>query len=76
LESPAGALSRQIASGASDDQIVEDWHLAALARFPTEAEWAACRERLAEASQPEARREALVDIAWALLNSKHFAFNH
>ena len=48
-------------------------YLAAYARFPTDAERRHALEYLQR--QSDARR-GLEDLAWALLNSREFLFNH
>ena len=45
-----------------------------LCRVPTEAEVALVRETLATSKQPPA--DALADLAWSLLSSSEFRFNH
>lgn len=56
------------------DQVVTELYLATLSRFPTADEL-----RLATApfgQDPAARRTAVEDVLWALLNSAEFVFNH
>jgi mono/diheme cytochrome c family protein len=55
-------------------EIIRTLYLTALSREPVEMEM----EKLLATVQadPKARREALEDIFWALLNSKEFIFNH
>jgi Protein of unknown function (DUF1549)/Protein of unknown function (DUF1553) len=55
---------------------VEAVFLAVLARPPDAEEQHGCVEELKNAASGEARRRALSDILWALLNSTEFAFNH
>jgi hypothetical protein len=52
------------------------WH--AFSRPPQDEERQKCLALLAEAAQqgPQARREALEDLVWALLTSREFLFNH
>ena len=54
--------------------IIRTLYLSTLSREPTDMEM----EKLLAAvpEDPKARREALEDIFWALLNSKEFIFNH
>ena len=69
-----GRLDRLLKSGASDRQIVEEFYLAALTRFPTPRERA---DLLAFIQQPSSRRqEALEGFVWALIGSREFAYNH
>jgi hypothetical protein len=55
-------------------EIIGTLYLTALSRGPTDMEM----EKLLAAvpEEPKARKEALEDIFWALLNSKEFIFNH
>lgn len=73
LRHERGMVSRLLREGKSDQEIVEHFTLAALARFPTklEAELAAQSVR-----KSGSRREGLEDFVWALLNSKAFLYNH
>jgi hypothetical protein len=68
LSAPDNRIGRLLAEGKSNEQIVEEFYLAALSRYPTPAEQSAAREIL----QRSDRRQALEDIVWALLNSKEF----
>ena len=57
------------------ERLGEDLYLAALSRWPTDAE----RERLVGelvAAQPEDRRQAIEDLYWSVLTSREFLFNH
>ena len=67
-------LKRLIAAGKSDQEILDEFYLAALARVPTEAERAKLTEYLA--ARKDARELALQDSLWAVLNTKEFMFNH
>ena len=57
----------------SDEQAVELMYLCAFNRSPTAEEKLHFVQRLAEA---ENRGEAMVDMAWVLLNSSELAWNH
>ncbi|MBM3801299.1 MAG: DUF1553 domain-containing protein [Acidimicrobiia bacterium] len=72
LSNEAGRLHRLLQSGASDRQLVEEFYLAALSRFPTEREWAGLQKIFAE----RPRREAAEDLVWALITAREFAENH
>jgi hypothetical protein len=55
-------------------EIIRTLYLTALSREPVDMEM---EKLLATVPvEPKARREALEDIFWALLNSKEFIFNH
>jgi hypothetical protein len=79
LMAPDGTLSGLVASGASDEAVVRTLYLSALSREPTAQESETMVKALAgegAAASPENRRLALEDVAWALLTSKEFLFNH
>ena len=67
-------LKRLLASKQSDAEIVDEIYLAALSRFPSEED----RKRVLEylAARKAARAQAVQDVAWAVLNSREFLFNH
>ena len=71
--SPTGRLAERLKANRTDDEIVEELYLTALARRPTDEERQAVREILA-AGTP--RDEAWQDILWALLNCSEFVFGH
>jgi hypothetical protein len=75
LKADANRLSRRLAEGWTPDQIVEELFLAALARYPTDAELERITAVLAE-SGDESPRAALEDVYWSVLSSKEFLFNH
>jgi hypothetical protein len=75
-----GRLHKLIAAEASDEAIIEDFYVRALARPPSQAElrfWlegaadAALHREIAEAS----RSRFLEDFVWSLLNSREFRMN-
>ncbi len=65
-----GRVARLVASGASEERIVEELCLAALGRFPTETHKATARKLFASSGP----REAAEDFLWTLLNSYDFLF--
>jgi hypothetical protein len=68
-----GRVDRLIESGASNQQAIDELYLAALCRLPTERE----RTELDGLIRGQAtRREALEALAWALISSREFAYNH
>jgi hypothetical protein len=73
LKSSEGTLAQMIASGQTDDHIIEHFHLAALGRQPTAREKDLCRTAIAKA---QSRRTGLENVVWALLNTNEFVFNH
>ena len=69
--------------GLSDPRVVDYLFLSAFSRYPRDSE----RQRLVEdldaaetktapGSVAEPRRAGLVDMAWAVLTSEEFMFNH
>jgi hypothetical protein len=87
LSAPDGYLGLFLKLGLSDARVIEHLTLSAYGRYPTAEEKRSLAAALAEArnslkpgSSPEAvrdaRRQALEDMAWAMLTSKEFLFNH
>jgi len=84
LSAPDGTVALFVKLGMSDNRIIEHLFLAAYGRYPREAEKAEITAKLMESragnASPEAkrdaRRQAIEDMAWALLSSKEFLFNH
>src|ERR1041385_1575495 len=64
-------VSRLLAAGKSDGEIVEDLFRTALTRAPTKEELDGLLPGLESARD---RRSELEDILWGLLNSKEFVF--
>lgn len=73
LAAPAGRLQRLLKAGATDEAIVEEFYLAALARPPEPEETAGIRRLIQARGNREA---ALKDFVWAVLCSREFAENH
>lgn len=77
LSSSRGLIQRLIADNADSATAVERIYLAAFSRYPTAGERATMTAALDKASDtPAKRREALEDLAWAVLTSREFLFNH
>ena len=82
LRAPGSSISMLLKLGFTDDQIVDYLYLASFSRPPTEKERTALVDGLQKAEQqigPEAdetHRAALNDLAWAMLTSEEFVFNH
>jgi hypothetical protein len=69
LQDPANRIGRLLAADKSDREIIDELYLAAISRRPTPIE----RESIdAYLKKAKSRRDALEDVAWALLNSKEF----
>jgi hypothetical protein len=73
LRAENNRLARLIAAGKTDDEIITELYLAAVCRLPVAEELAASKEHIARSMD---RRQALEDVAWAVLNSKEFLFQH
>ena len=58
----------------SDADVLDELYLSSLSRFPAADE----KNRLMEylAAKKSARAQAVQDVAWALMNTKEFEFNH
>lgn len=75
LQAAGNRIEQQLAAGASDEQILDELYLSALARLPTDSERAELATQLRE-TPPEERRQAIEDLYWSVLSSKEFLFNH
>ena len=73
LSKPGSRLDRLFKSNASNQQMIEELYLASFSRFPTPAEMATL-VRMVE-SRP-VRKQAFEDLAWGLIVSREFAYNH
>lgn len=74
LAHAAGAVSRLVKSSADDTQLADELYLACFSRLPTAAERKAAVQHLQTSAGQ--RRESAEDLAWSLLNSLEFIFNH
>jgi hypothetical protein len=73
LSTPNSRLARLLKSGASDEEIFEEFYLAALTRFPKPEEMQELKAILAQRGDREA---GLREFVWALISSREFAENH
>jgi hypothetical protein len=77
LRSPKGRLNAWLAEKMTDQEAVRRVFALAVSREPTGTELKKMTVLLHDAgSTPEARREALEDVFWAVLTSREFLFNH
>lgn len=74
LSHEAGTVARLVREEKDNAKLVEELYLTFFARFPTDAERTFAVGHL-EANAAK-RREAAEDLAWAMLNSTEFLFNH
>jgi hypothetical protein len=75
LKAKNNLVDKLLEEHASDEKIIEEGYLTALARFPTDSERSRLKKHLA-AAQPSEKRATVEDLLWALLSSKEFIFNH
>lgn len=68
-----GRLAKLLAAKASDARVVDELFLATLSRPPTAREKTAALDRVSAAPDREA---GLVDVLWALVNTREFILNH
>lgn len=73
LRDDKGRIAQLMSENKPNEEIIEQIYLTALARRPAEAETKVALQHLANTAD---RRQALEDIAWAVLNSKEFLFQH
>lgn len=73
LSSDAGQLAMLEGSIGDDEKLVEEIYLMFYSRFPTTDEQVSVSRYLAKADN---RRKAVEDVAWSLMNTVEFLFNH
>ncbi|HND52469.1 MAG TPA: DUF1553 domain-containing protein [Pirellulaceae bacterium] len=73
LTHDAGRVAKLVRTQPSDRELVEELYLSFLSRPPREEERRAAIAHLASAPD---RRAAAEDLAWSLLNTLEFVFNH
>lgn len=82
LRAPGNSIDMLLGLGFSDEQIVDYFYLASFSRSPKHSERSALVDALRSAEQQKVagvhdpRRAALIDMAWAMLTSEDFMFNH
>jgi hypothetical protein len=69
-----GYLARLVEAETDDRILAEELYLTFYSRFPSDSERAAAVEYLRK--EPAQRRQAAEDLAWGMLNSLEFVFNH
>jgi hypothetical protein len=70
----AGYVAKLVKREPSDEAVVEELYLAFYSRPPSEKERGVALAYLRE--HKEKRRQAVEDLAWTLLNTTEFVFNH
>lgn len=74
LEEKDNRLEKMLAEQKSEEAIIEEVYLAALSRFPSDAEKS---QLIAVLGEPGVDRRLLIeDLYWSILSSKEFLFNH
>lgn len=73
LRSDAGNVHQWITGGKTDAEIIDLLYLTALSRPPLPEEQATAQNHI---KSNEDRTRALEDVAWAVINSKEFLFQH
>ena len=82
LSHEGGLIARLAQQQSLDDRLTEELYLTIFSRLPTNAETQTAVEYLRSAKPAagktplEARRTAAEDLAWTMLNSLEFVFNH
>jgi len=74
LSHEGGSVARLAGAGQDDGAVVEELYLTFYARLPTDQERQTGVAHLQR--DPPRRRQAVEDLAWSLLNSLEFLFNH
>ena len=74
LSHDAGAVAKLVRTQPDDAKLVEDLYLRMYGRFPTAQERGTVAAYINK--KPNDRRKATEDLAWAMLNSLEFLFNH
>jgi hypothetical protein len=74
ITNEGGRLSGLLRKKASNEQILDEFYLAALTRLPTAEEKAEVLNFLSQ--QTSRHQETVAALVWAILNSREFAYNH
>jgi hypothetical protein len=67
-------VARLVREQKDDAKLVEELYLTFFARLPSKDEMSIATEHLKK--RAATRRQAAEDLAWAMLNSTEFVFNH
>ena len=73
LSGKGGRIDRLLRSAAADSEIVEEFYLAALSRFPAPEETS---QLVGMVRARPSRKQALEDLLWGVIASREFAYNH
>lgn len=75
IASTDGRLHRHLATGSTNEAIVDDFYLRALSRWPTDVEREFWRQEFVDVGEIE-RTLRLEDFVWSLFNCDEFTTNH
>jgi hypothetical protein len=73
ISAETGTVGTLLKANKSNEEIIETLYLKTFARKPVETEM---KDALASITAAPERKAAVEDMAWTLLNSKEFLFNH
>ncbi|WP_075089652.1 hypothetical protein [Verrucomicrobium spinosum] len=76
LVDATGRAGRLAAGTLAPESVVDELYLATFSRLPQPEEKAVAVQVIAAAAAGDARKAAVEDVLWALLNSAEFVFNH
>jgi hypothetical protein len=71
-----GRIAALVAKSSGDEPLVDELYMTLLNRHPTADEQRKALSHIQTAADPVQRRERAEDLAWTLLNSLEFVFNH
>jgi len=74
LEHEGGTIARLVRENADDGKLIDELYLTFFSRMPGEKERAVALEFVGK--QPTQRRQAVEDLAWGLMNTLEYIFNH
>ena len=66
-------MDRLLKDDASDQQMIEEFYLAALSRFPSDRELVELETAI---RRLPSRRKAMEALVWGLIASREFTYNH
>ncbi len=69
-------ISKLLAEGKTDEQLIDEAYILCVSRFPTEIEKNSFIKLLSESKTPVEKRIVLEDVFWGLMSSREFMFNH
>lgn len=76
LTHEGGRIARLCGQQPDNEQLVRELYLTIFSRYPSDAERQTAVSYLQRAADDAARRAAVEDLAWTMLNTLEFVFNH